>query len=414
MDPLRILQSKTAENVASAILTTYDTLPKRGKPATRDDGTEEWTILAGVVLREEDALECVSLATGVKCLPASKVSLAKGLVLHDCHAEILALRGLNRFLLNECYQLAADPSYFSDYVTRASAADEDGARPFKIKKDVTIHMWISTAPCGDASMENTAAGQEDATPWTFDDSTSGDSLLRGRSYFSQLGAVRAKPGRTDSPETLSKSCSDKLAHRAATSLLSSLTSALISPANAYLENLLLPTDQYNEVSCQRAFRDRMRSLKTSTEARGAGYKFTPFNTLPVQSELTFEHGRKDGAKPSPLSVVYVKNEVTSEVLCGGVKHGNKPFSGRGASMLSKASMWELVQKIERSLNAKEVPLEEDTKTYNMVKKGGEFGIARGKVKADARNVLKVWKPQAEGADDFELPRPPQHNNKRKR
>ncbi|ODQ50880.1 hypothetical protein SAICODRAFT_165211 [Saitoella complicata NRRL Y-17804] len=412
MDSLRILPAETAENVVSTILTTYNTLPKRGKPATRDDGTEEWTILAGVVLRKGDGLECVSLATGVKCLPASKVSLAKGLVLHDCHAEILALRGLNRFLLNECYQLAADPSFSSAYV--AQAEGKNGSRPFKIKKDVTIHMWISTAPCGDASMENTAAEQEDATPWTFDESASGDSLLRGRSYFSLLGAVRAKPGRTDSPETLSKSCSDKLAYRASTSLLSSLTSGLISPANAYLENLLLPTNQYNKVSCQRAFQDRLIPLREPSNVWESGYKLIPFNTLPVKPELTFEHGKKDGAKPSPLSVVYVKNESTSEVLCGGVKHGNKPFSGRGASMLSKASIWELVQKIERTLNSKEVPLEEDNRTYNMVKKGGEFGAARGKVKTDVRNVLKVWKPQAEGADDFELPIPSRKNNKRKR
>lgn len=52
------------------------------------------------------SLTCVALATGMKCLPQSKLPLAKGNVLHDWHAEVLAIRGFNRWLVDECEELA--------------------------------------------------------------------------------------------------------------------------------------------------------------------------------------------------------------------------------------------------------------------------------------------------------------------
>ena len=44
----------------------------------------------------DSTLHCLSLATGVKCLSNDKVRQAKGMALHDSHAEILAIRGFNR------------------------------------------------------------------------------------------------------------------------------------------------------------------------------------------------------------------------------------------------------------------------------------------------------------------------------
>jgi tRNA-specific adenosine deaminase 1 len=105
-DPLNI-----ADNVARLVLDTYNSLPKAGKPAVRSNGIAEWTVLAGLVAQHADGIEffhksyididsglhCLSVATGVKCLPQNKVAEACGLALHDSHAEILAIRGFNRF-----------------------------------------------------------------------------------------------------------------------------------------------------------------------------------------------------------------------------------------------------------------------------------------------------------------------------
>jgi len=58
----------------------------------------------------DNSLHCLSLATGVKCLPSNKVIQAQGLALHDSHAEILAIRGFNRFLIFSSIRLTADSS----------------------------------------------------------------------------------------------------------------------------------------------------------------------------------------------------------------------------------------------------------------------------------------------------------------
>jgi tRNA-specific adenosine deaminase 1 len=149
------------------------------------------------------------IRTGVKCLPKSKISNAKGIVLHDCHAEIVALRAFNRFLLDECALLAHDSTATSLFIEPRSVdqGNERSPQPFTIKNNVSIHMYCSEAPCGDASMELVMQAQEDATPWELPQlsqghsegvSNSSDAEMKGRGHFSELGIVRRKPGRFDS------------------------------------------------------------------------------------------------------------------------------------------------------------------------------------------------------------------------
>ena len=166
----------------------------------------------------------------MKCLPSNKLPLAHGNILHDWHAEIVAIRAFNRYLLDECI-LTSMPPYSPSEIIRQRIPEEFTQRtseqqPFTIREDITLHMYCSEAPCGDASMELTMALQEDATPWVSAPPTLSStadhepSALRGRSNFSLLGIVRAKPSRPDAPPTLSKSCTDKLVVKQATSLLS--------------------------------------------------------------------------------------------------------------------------------------------------------------------------------------------------
>jgi tRNA-specific adenosine deaminase 1 len=141
------------------------------------------------------------LRTGMKCLPRSKIQQANGTVLHDWHAEILAVRAFNRFLIYECAAVA-NLNFSSRYVRRrkADSVTESSPQLFVIGDDVSIYMYCSEAPCGDASMELIMRGQDDPTPWEVppsnqDPNETGDSL-RGRGYFSELGIVRRKPGKS--------------------------------------------------------------------------------------------------------------------------------------------------------------------------------------------------------------------------
>lgn len=137
----------------------------------------------------------------MKCLPARSVPQARGYVLHDWHAEILAIRAFNRFLVQECHSMAKSPEATSHILRRRTASEISsgrGVQPFTLHDHVKIYMYCSEAPCGDASMELTMHAQDDATPWPVpsEDASSiekSTDLLQGRGYFSQLGTVRRKP-----------------------------------------------------------------------------------------------------------------------------------------------------------------------------------------------------------------------------
>lgn len=141
----------------------------------------------------------------MKCLPRDAMPMANGVTLHDSHAEILALRAFNSFLIQECSLYANDRT--SKWVEKLTGL----SKPFKIKDDVRIFMYCSEAPCGDASMELTMAEQEDAEPWqrpqAADEITGGEDMrpLRGRGYFSELGIVRTKPCTLNTPTALPES-----------------------------------------------------------------------------------------------------------------------------------------------------------------------------------------------------------------
>ena len=84
----------------------------------------------------------------MKCLPATKLVLSNGVGIHDWHAEVLAIRTLNRYLLDECHD-ATDGSISSGVVSRNTVTRSDGSYspPFSIHEGVKLHMYCSEAPC---------------------------------------------------------------------------------------------------------------------------------------------------------------------------------------------------------------------------------------------------------------------------
>ena len=141
-------------------------------------------------------------STGMKCLPKSTLPIAKGNILHDCHAEVLAIRAFNRFLIDECTALTRSGPSAASYVRKRQVLEcsQDCAQPFLLKEGIGIHMYCSEAPCGDASMELVMMMQEDSTPWEVppapdleSDELDPQANLMGRGHFSKLGIVRRKP-----------------------------------------------------------------------------------------------------------------------------------------------------------------------------------------------------------------------------
>ncbi|XP_014673854.1 PREDICTED: tRNA-specific adenosine deaminase 1-like [Priapulus caudatus] len=151
-----------ADDVANLCYRHYSQLPKKGKPSVPG----EWTLMAVIVLTHDESrkMRVVSMATGSKCLDRDQLS-EKGDTVSDSHAEVLARRGLVRFLIQEVGDLLDGKC--------DGILEEVSARPFKVrlKDGVGFHLFATHTPCGDASVfpkEQEAAGGADtvtvATP----------------------------------------------------------------------------------------------------------------------------------------------------------------------------------------------------------------------------------------------------------
>lgn len=369
----------------------------------------------------------------MKCLSQDKIAGLNGNVVHDSHAEILALRAFNRFLLDECADLAAkgrDCVPLESHVlqwtnstptsvsTIESLSDPCQGQPFSFKPNVRIHMYCSEAPCGDASMELTMAAQHDATPWTppphsskpttpstaspsefvsKDATAHSTDDLYGRSYFHALGVVRRKPSRPDAPPTLSKSCSDKLAIKQCTSLLSAITSMLIHPGNAYLHTLILPSTQHVPAACERAFSPEGRMallVQTRSEHSNGGYAFRPFHVMPTKREFGYSRRIADTSTsislvPSNLSTLAYGR--AQETLINGVLQGRKQFDPKGASATSRRSMWGVAVNAARLLGGAYLLGAFDRGSYADLKRH-DLLSARNAFKAEVRvGPLRGWK-----------------------
>uniref|UniRef100_A0AAR2KGS7 Adenosine deaminase RNA specific n=1 Tax=Pygocentrus nattereri TaxID=42514 RepID=A0AAR2KGS7_PYGNA len=103
-------------------------------------------ILATIVMRRgSDSLgTVVSLGTGNRCVKGEELSL-KGDTVNDCHAEIISRRGFIRFLYSELMKHWDSPAEDSIF----EVAEDN---KLKIKPDITFHLYISTAPCGDGAL----------------------------------------------------------------------------------------------------------------------------------------------------------------------------------------------------------------------------------------------------------------------
>ncbi|KAK3298529.1 adenosine deaminase/editase [Chaetomium fimeti] len=369
----------------------------------------------------------------MKCLPASKLPQANGVALHDWHAEILAIRAFNRFILDECRRLVEDSSAESEFLRRRTqdelpiTSDECWHRqPFAWREDLTLHMYCSEAPCGDASMELIMSSQEDATPWDTpaplapspppppqqeqleQPPPSSTPTLLGRGYFSHLGIVRRKPSRGDAPPSHSKSCSDKLALKQCTSLLNSLTSLFVSPRGAYLASIILPESQFSAAGCARCFSAQAGPGEGEGGGRmapvggrvwdGTGYAFREVVVQTTGREFEFsrrgvgmiEGGGEVKVVASNLAVAWTAGGEVEEGLIGGVLQGRKGVDVKGASLTSRRRMWAAAVVVAGMLGDEGIIEELGAVSYDEVKEGSLLA-GRRRVKEEARNeALKGW------------------------
>ena len=128
---------KLADHIATLVLDKFSELTNQ---LTSESARRK--VLAGVVMTSpssESRVICVT--TGTKCISGEYLSDG-GTTVNDCHAEVLARRCLCRFLYLEIQQYVAGAE--SIFVPSESGSG------FSLKPGIEFHLYISSAPCGDA------------------------------------------------------------------------------------------------------------------------------------------------------------------------------------------------------------------------------------------------------------------------
>ena len=121
-----------SDSVVRATLNLYSTLK------FRPTNPAQYTILSSLTLvHRTGSITPISLATGSKCLPATRLS-ANGDAVHDSHAEVLARRGAIRWLMEE---ICRSTQRSSEWLERKKTGK------WGLKTGVSLHMYISTLPC---------------------------------------------------------------------------------------------------------------------------------------------------------------------------------------------------------------------------------------------------------------------------
>ncbi|SCV04718.1 LAME_0H20692g1_1 [Lachancea meyersii CBS 8951] len=342
---LMLSSHQLAERISTLALEHYSKLQASGKPVVRSNGVQEWTVLACIVAigEKNDNIRLVSLATGVKATPDRELSRSRGRILHDCHAEILAVRGFNAVLLRQALMLK-----LSDDITEMDMVQKT-TNGFCVKDDLSFALYVSRAPCGDASME--LLEEDDTAVWTGSElcqyaDPDIKTVLRGRANYKKKGFVRTKPGRKDSNITFSKSCTDKLSCRQVMSLFNSLNWDLFEKP-VFLKYMVVPqVSQALDNGLLRAFTTRMENIE--------GVRHLRIISCPDK----FPDDKLDEAQQPALTGAILLNvapgtPLVQQCIVNGVKNGSfvknpKPLRKNCETIVSRASQWSLFKKIRLS------------------------------------------------------------------
>ncbi|KAI5944041.1 Double-stranded RNA-specific editase B2 [Manis javanica] len=108
--------------------------------------------LAGVIMTKGlDARQAqvIVLSSGTRCISGEYIS-DQGLVVNDCHAEVVARRALLHFLY---VQLELHASKQREDTERSIfMQSKDGG--YRLRDNILFHLYVSTSPCGDARLNS--------------------------------------------------------------------------------------------------------------------------------------------------------------------------------------------------------------------------------------------------------------------
>ena len=250
-----------AKQVHEVVYDTYRRIKNRGKPQSH-----EWTVLASILAENEGKLEVIALATGTKCVGEAQMS-EKGLVVNDCHAEVLCRRAFLLFLMREMAQFRSTGK--SAYLEEKGDSDK-----LQMKASIRLHLYVSQTPCGFASEYAKKDGKREAVERFAvkqrkskrvhlgaavedmgdfcEDHAEEDMHLSGAKFIDDSMRLSTKPGRGE--PSRSYSCSDKICLWSLLGLQGAALSLLLRPV--YLASIVI-SGEMDEAVASRALSSRV-------------------------------------------------------------------------------------------------------------------------------------------------------------
>ncbi|GFS81359.1 double-stranded RNA-specific editase 1 [Trichonephila clavipes] len=230
---LFIFPQSVADKISKSLLSTYTDI------MAGDPDHAKWKIIAGIAMTKSETMEdlqIITLGTGTKCINGEHISMF-GTNLNDCHAEIISRRCLKDFLFTNL-------EFFLEGKSDQSIFQKREGGGFCLKPHIKFHLYISTAPCGDARIfcphEEGVIDKTDRHP-----NRNSRGILRTK-IESGEGTIPIRNGQgvqtwdgilPGQERLLTMSCSDKIASWNVLGLQGALLSHFIEPI--YLDSVIL-------------------------------------------------------------------------------------------------------------------------------------------------------------------------------
>lgn len=384
------LKQTVADKIASTVYETFSQI------IVGFDDNKKWKVLSGIVMTTDEEMEkitVIGVSTGTKCISGEHISM-NGAVLNDCHAEIISRRCFKDFLYSQLERYAEPDEDMNETLDDLIIVKNDNGG-FSLKPEVKFHLFISTAPCGDARIfsphELEFGDKVDKHP-----NRKGRGLLRtkieageGTIPVKSSEALQTWDGIQGGQRLLTMSCSDKIARWNVLGIQGTLLSLYFQPI--YLESIILGS-MYHEDHMYRAIGKRIESA--------IGPLPDPYRLIIPKINIVTSTETRQASKSPTYSVNWSLGLANPEIVNGTT---GKLHNGQ-LSRLSKRSFFSRFHKIRSK-----VPIIAgmDTKPTNVYAETKstvvEYQIAKEMVfKAFQDAGLGTWVKKPPEQDDFDI------------